>query len=273
MAAIRSALLAAAAVLALPAAVPSLADAAPPAPSDDQLPVHSTFQTPPPEGAEAKPGMSLFGMQLPGMPKVKMPDMPSLPEMLNTVGALPEKVGLPNANAMVDKQFDKLVQKLNIAIPAVETLGYEVRNFEVEWTLPPQIRVRLQSSAEVSDTEFEHVLKSVKGDLILESIILSLGGVRKIQKTSGLAPFKRAFIEVDLTIPPKVIMTFSDPTNKVHDRFALQHEALKKAISDGKPFPDKKALLPAADPAAVPAVPVPAPATAPAPAPATPPGK
>ncbi|MEI7608253.1 MAG: hypothetical protein WCJ64_12830, partial [Rhodospirillaceae bacterium] len=218
-------------------------------------------------GAEAKTGMSLFGMQLPGMPKVKMPDMPSLPEMLNTVGALPEKVGLPNANAMVDKQFDKLVQKLNIAIPAVETLGYEVRNFEVEWTLPPQIRVRLQSSAEVSDVEFEHVLTSVKGDLILESIILSLGGVRKIQKTSGLAPFKRAFIEVDLTIPPKVIMTFSDPTNKFHDRFAAQHQALQKAMSDGKPFPDKKALLPVVDPAA--AAPVPAPAAAPA----APPGK
>jgi len=209
--------------------------------AETQMPVHSTFQSPPPEGAEAKPGLSLLGVKLPGMPQ-----MPSLPDMLTAVGSLPEKVGLPNANAMVDRQFDKLVQKLNVAIPAVETLGYEVRNFEVEWTLPPQIRVRLQSSEEVTDAEYEHVLASVKGDLILESIILSLGGVRKIQKASGLAPFKRAFLEVDLTIPPKVVMTFSDPTNKFHDRFTEHHDALRKALAEGKPFPDRKALLPAA---------------------------
>ena len=214
--------------------------AAAPAGAETPAPVNSTFQSPPPEGAETKPGMSVLGVKLPGMPQ-----MPSLPEMLSAVGSLPEKVGLPNANAVVDRQFDKLVQKLNVAIPAVETLGYEVRNFEVEWTLPPQIRVRLQSSEEVSDAEYAHVLASVKGDLILESIILSLGGVRKIQKTSGLAPFKRAFIEVDLTIPPKVVMTFSDPTNKFHDRFAEHRGALDKAMAEGKPFPDKKALLPA----------------------------
>ncbi len=214
--------------------------------ADTPVPVHSTFQSPPPEGADAKPGLSLLGVKLPGMPK--MPEMPSLPDMLTAVGSLPEKVGLPNANTVVDKQFDKLVQKLNVAIPAVETLGYEVRNFEVEWTLPPQIRVRLQSSEEVSDAEYAHVLASVKGDLILESIILSLGGVRKIQKAAGLAPFKRAFLEVDLTIPPKVVMTFSDPTNKFHDRFTEHHDALRKAISEGKPFPDKTVLLPAAAP-------------------------
>ena len=238
-----------------------LAPAAPPAQAVSQVPVHSTFQSPPPEGAEAKPGMSVFGMRLPGMPQVKMPEMPSLPDMLNAVGALPEKVGLPNANAVVDKQFDKLVQKLNVAIPAVETLGYEVRNFEVEWTLPPQIRVRLQSSEEVSDAEYEHVLASVKGDLILESIILSLGGVRKIQKASGLAPFKRAILEVDLTIPPKVIMTFSDPTNKFHDRFTDHHDALKKALAEGKPFPDRK--IAPADPAKDQPAPAASPATAP----------
>ncbi len=202
-----------------------------------QVPVHSTFQSPPPEGAEAKPGMTVLGVRLPGLPQVTMPDMPSLPDMLNAVGALPEKIGLPNANNMVDQQFDRLVKKLNIAIPAVETLGYEVRNFEVEWTLPPQIRVRLQSSEDVSDAEYRHVLASVKGDLILESIILSLGGVRKIQQASDLAPFKRAIVEVDLTIPPKVVMTFSDPTNKFHDRFVDHHAALQKALAEGKPFP------------------------------------
>ncbi len=213
-----------------------------------QVPVHSTFQSPPPEGAESKPGLTLLGVRLPSMPQVKMPDMPSLPEMLTSVGALPEKIGLPNANNMVDVQFDKLVQKLNIAIPAVETLGYEVRNFEVEWTLPPQIRVRLQSSEVVSDAEYEHVLASVKGDLILESIILSLGGVRKIQRASDLAPFKQAVVEVDLTIPPKVVMTFSDPTNKFHDRFVDHHAALKKALAEGKPFPERKVAPPPGSP-------------------------
>ncbi len=234
------------ALIALLAASP----AASPAGAESQVPVHSTFQSPPPESAEAKPGLSVLGVRLPNMPQVKMPEMPSLPDMLSAVGSLPEKVGLPNANTVVDKQFDKLVQKLNIAIPAVETLGYEVRNFEVEWTLPPQIRVRLQSSEEVSDAEYEHVLASVKGDLILESIILSLGGVRKIQKASGLAPFKRAFLEVDLTIPPKVVMTFSDPTNKFHDRFTEHHDALRKALAEGRPFPDRKTLAPAEAPAA-----------------------
>ena len=219
--------------------------AAPAASADTQMPVHSTFQSPPPESADARSGISVLG--------VKLPAMPSLPEMLNSVGALPEKVGLPNATGMVDRQFDKLVQKLNIAIPAVETLGFEVRNFEVEWTLPPQIRVRLQSSAEVSDAEYEHVLASVKGDFILESIILSLGSVRKIPKASGLAPFKRAFLEVDLGIAPKVIMTFSDPANKFNDRFADHHGALQKAMSEGKPFPDKNALLPPEAPAGAPA--------------------
>ncbi|MEI6558908.1 MAG: hypothetical protein WCO00_10925 [Rhodospirillaceae bacterium] len=221
--------------------------------AESQVPVHSTFQSPPPEGAEIKPGLSVLGMKLPALPQVKMPEMPSLPDMLTAVGAFPEKIGLPNANHLVDAQFDRLVQKLNIAIPAIETLGYEVRNFEVEWTLPPQVRVRLQSSEEVSDAEYAHVLASVKGDLILESIILSLGGVRKIQRAGDLAPFKRAVIEVDLTIPPKVIMTFSDPTNKFHDRFTDHHAALRKAISDGKPFPERKgAPDPVPAPGAVP---------------------
>ncbi len=214
--------------------------AAAPAWAESQVPVHSTFQSPPPEGAELKPGYNVLGMRLPALPQMKMPDLPSLPDMLTSVGALPEKIGLPNANQVIDAQFDRLVQKLNIAIPAVETLGYEVRNFEVDWGLPPQIRVRLQSSEEVTDAEYDHVLASVKGDLILESIVLSLSGVRKIQRASGLAPFKRAILEVDLTIPPKVVMTFSDPTNKFHDRFVEHHEALKKALAEGKPFPDRK---------------------------------
>ena len=229
----------------LPLALAALLLAAAAARAETPVPVNSTFQEPPPPGAEAKPNDGLFGLRMPSMPQMKLPDMPSLPDMLHSVGSLTEKVGLPNANALVDKQFDKLVQKLDIAIPAVETLGYEVRNFEVEWTLPPQIRVRLQSSEEVSDAEYEHVLASVKGDLILESIVLSLGGVRKIQKASGLAPFKRAYLEVDLTIPPKVVMTFSDPTNRYHDRFTEHHEALQKAMADGKPFPDRNALAPA----------------------------
>ena len=231
----------------LPPALAVLLLAAATVQAETPVPVNSTFQEPPPPGAEAKPENSLFGLKMPTLPQVKFPDMPSLPDMLHSVGSLPEKVGLPNANAVVDKQFDKLVRKLNIAIPAVETLGYEVRNFEVEWTLPPQIRVRLQSSEEVSDAEYDHVLASVKGDFILESIILSLGGVRKIQKASGLAPFKRAFLEVDLTIPPKVVMTFSDPTNRYHDRFTEHHGALQKAMADGKPFPDRKAFEPPAD--------------------------
>lgn len=214
---------------------------APGARAETQMPVHSTFQTPPPEGAEQAPGKSLLGVRLPTLPQVHIPDMPSLPDMLNSVGALPERVGLPNANRLIDAQFDKLVRKLDIAIPAVETLGYEVRNFEVDWTLPPQIKVRLQSSEEVSDAEYAHVLASVKGDIILESIILSLNGVHKIQQASGLAPFKRAVLEVDVGLPPHVIMTFSDPTNKYHDRFTEHRAALKKAMAEGKPFPERAA--------------------------------
>ncbi|MEI6984921.1 MAG: hypothetical protein WCK65_02240 [Rhodospirillaceae bacterium] len=215
------------------------------------VPVHSTFQTPPPESAETPPGKSILGVRLPTMPKMpalptmpKMPVLPSLPDMLSTVGALPERIGLPNASRIIDNQFDKLVAKLNIAIPAVETLGYEVRNFEVDWTLPPMIKVRLQSSESVSDAEYEHVLRSVKGDYILESIILSLNGVHKIQTASGLAPFKRAVLEVDIGVPPHVIMTFSDPSNKYQDRFAAHRAELKKAMAEGKPFPAKPAPPP-----------------------------
>ena len=187
-----------------------------------------------PSTAEAPPGHDFFGLHVPPIPKLKLPDGMSLPEMLSSVGSLPEKVGLPSANHVIEVQFDKLIQKLNVAIPAVESLGYEVRNFEVDWTLPPQIKVRLQSSETVSDQEYEHVLASVRGDLIVESIILSLGGVRKIQRASGLAPFKRAQLEVDMGIPPKVVMIFSDPTNKFHERFVASHEALQKAIEEGK---------------------------------------
>ena len=230
-----------------------LALAAPPASAETQLPLHSTFQTPPPESAEPVPGKTFLGVKLPALPQVRMPEVPSLPEMLSSVGALPEKVGLPNANHVIDAQFDKLVRKLDIAIPMVETLGYEVRNFEVDWTLPPLIKVRLQSSEDVSDAEYQHVLASVKGDLILESIILSLNGVHKIQQSSGLAPFKRAQLEVDVGLPPHVIMTFSDPSNKFHDRFTEHRAALKKAMADGKPFPDRKGPPDPAKDAAVPA--------------------
>ncbi|MEI8396240.1 MAG: hypothetical protein WCF85_16015 [Rhodospirillaceae bacterium] len=202
--------------------------------AESSLPIHSTFQTPPPESAEHKPGKTFLGVKMPEMPKMKMPDMPSLPDMLSTAGALPEKIGLPNANHIIDHQFERLVQKLNIAVPAVETLGYEVRNFEVDWTLPPTIKVRLQSSEQVTDEEYAFVLASVKGDLILESIVLSLNGVAKVQKASGLEPFKRAVIELTIGLPPHVLMTFSDPSNKFHERFIEHRAALQKAIAEAK---------------------------------------
>ena len=193
-------------------------------------PTFSQILSPSPEAtAPHHPTSSVLGFPLP-----TLPTLPSLPEMIDSVGALPERVGLPNANHLVDAQFDRLVQKLNLAIPAIETLGFEVRNFEVDWTMPPQIRVRLQSSEDVTDEEYAFVLAKVKGDLILESIILSLGGVHKIQKAANLAPFRRAQLEVDLTIPPKVVMTFTDPTNKFHERFLEHHEALKKAMDEAK---------------------------------------
>ncbi len=183
----------------------------------------SPLSGPPP----AHPATTVLGIPMP-----TLPEMPSLPEMINTMGALPERIGLPNANHLIDAQFDRLVQKLNLAIPAIETLGFEVRNFEVDWTMPPQIKVRLQSSEDVTDEEYAFVLARVKGDLILESIILSLGSVHKIQKAANLAPFRRAQLEVDLGIPPKVVMTFTDPTNKFHERFVEHHNALLKAMSE-----------------------------------------
>lgn len=215
------------------AAGPVLAGEAP------QPPVHSTFQDPPPPGAGQDPPAKrwpwLPKLEAPhvGMPKVNMPEMPSLPDMLKSVGALPERVGLPNANQLVDQQFDKLVAKLNVAIPAVETLGFEVRNFEVDWTLPPKVRVRLQSHEDVTDAEYEAVLASIRGDLFLESIILSLGGVRKIQHATNLAPFKRAAIDVEFGLPPHVIMTFSDPTNRFLDRFRENREKLRQKLEAG----------------------------------------
>jgi hypothetical protein len=205
--------------------------AAAPAMAETQAPAPATSQTlaPPSGPAVPRPGTTVLGIQIP-----PLPELPSLPEMINTVGALPERIGLPNANHVIDAQFDRLVQKLNLAIPAIETLGFEVRNFEVDWTMPPQIRVRLQSSETVTDEEYAFVLAGVKGDLILESIILSLGSVHKIQRAANLAPFQRAQLEVDLTIPPRVVMTFTDPTNKFHDRFVEHHEALQKAMAEAK---------------------------------------
>ena len=101
------------------------------------------------------------------------------------------------------------------------------------------------------------MLASVKGDIILESIILSLNGVHKVQQASGLKPFKRAVLEVDVGLPPHVVMTFSDPANRYHDRFTEHRAALDKAMAEGKPFPDRKGPPePAKD---APAVPAPAP--------------
>ncbi len=211
------------------AAIPVLA--APPVAAETQAPAPATVQAlaPPSGPVTAHSGTTVFGIPVPALS-----DLPSLPEMISVVGALPERVGLPNANHVLDAQFDRLVQKLNVVIPTIETLGFEVRNFEVDWTVPPQIRVRLQSSEAVTDEEYAFVLAGVKGDLILESIVLSLGSVHKIQRASNLAPFQRAQLEVDLSIPPKVVMTFTDPTNKFHDRFLEHHEALQKAMAEAR---------------------------------------
>jgi hypothetical protein len=187
--------------------------------------------TPQEPAAEPAKSGSFLGLKMPAMPNLTKPEMPSLPDLVKSVGALPERVGLPNANQVIDQQFDRMVQKLNRAIPAIESLGYEVRNFEVDWTLPPIIKVRLQSSEVVTHAEFDYVLKSVKGDLILESIIMSLAGVHRMQSATNLSAFKRALIEVDVAVPPHVIMVFSDPTNKFRERFEEHRRVMHEAMA------------------------------------------
>jgi len=181
----------------------------------------------PAAGTTAKPADSgpLLGPLK--LPDLELPKVPSLMEVWRQMDQLPEQVGLPRVNHVIDRQFDQLIGRLDTMIPVIESLGFQVRNFDIDWTLPPTIKVRLESTESATDEEYQKVLAQVRGDLVLESIVLSLGGVRRIQSASNLAPFKRALIEVDLSLPPHVVMSFSDPTNQFAERFRGHRENLR----------------------------------------------
>ncbi|CAK0761711.1 exported hypothetical protein [Azospirillaceae bacterium] len=162
----------------------------------------------------------LFGIPLPTLPRLSLPNFDKLSRV-----KLPE---IPRINDMVTQQLDRIIQELNNVVPVIETLGFEVKSFVIEWNIPPRVLIRLQSSEDVSDEEFDMIQRSVQSDMILQSVVFSLGGVRRIQRATNLSAFQRASLEIELAVPPRITMMFTDTTNTFHERFLTHRDSLHK---------------------------------------------
>jgi hypothetical protein len=128
-------------------------------------------------------------ISLPEMPSVSLPSLPAL--------SMPDLSGISDSNG--------LIQEVGSTLPLLESMGYEVATFRVQWSVPPRAKLRLRSNNVSDVAALESIDTNAPGGVISKALLTSALTAKRIQSNMKLGT---AIIDVDLALNPKIRMSF-----------------------------------------------------------------
>ena len=122
-------------------------------------------------------------------------------------GSVKEAAG--NVGGGATDMINSLISDINAALPILNDNGYKMNEFEVELGLVPSIKPHFLISEELTEEKQAEILAELKGNKIASLLVKSLAQAGKLQKSIKVGNLKFAEVEIEASIPPKVILKFN----------------------------------------------------------------
>src|SRR5215217_2470461 len=114
-------------------------------------------------------------LSLPEMPSVSLPSLPAL--------SMPDLSGISDS---MMRAFNGLTQEVGSTLPLLESMGYEVATFRVQWSVPPRAKLRLRSNNVSDVATLESIDTNAPGGVISKALLTSALTAKRIQSNMKL---------------------------------------------------------------------------------------
>src|SRR5262249_2693071 len=91
---------------------------------------------------------------------------------------------------------------------------YEVSIINVQWAIPPKLKVRLRSRTGMEPAKSVDAVTNPDQSLFVKTLIWSAAEAKRIQ---GQMKVATAIVDVDFAIPPKIKMSFLKQRHQITD--------------------------------------------------------
>jgi hypothetical protein len=132
--------------------------------------------------------------------------MPSMPDF--------SILDLSKMSEQAAAQANMFVQQLNDSLPLLEQMGYEVSVINVQWAIPPKLKVRLRSKTGTQPAKAFEPVTAPNQSLFVKTLIWSAAEAKRIQ---GQMNVGTAIVDVDFAIPPRIKMSFLKQRHQITD--------------------------------------------------------
>jgi hypothetical protein len=142
----------------------------------------------------------------PSLPNWSFPSLPNLWPDLDASG-----------------KFYAFIQQIADTLPIVAKMGFEVSTLSIDMSLPPHAHLRLRSTSVADSEKVSDVATKAATGFVASTIIESAIAAKRIQSATK---FGGVILDVDLSVPPKVRMTFMSANRDANETSERMNEDL-----------------------------------------------
>jgi hypothetical protein len=106
------------------------------------------------------------------------------------------------------EKFLNYLNGLGEILPLIAEAGYTLDSFDVDVSLPPGISMKFEKVLDVSRVKIDSILEQNKDKDLLKMIVTSLVAADEFHKKIKLGSFLLTHITVDLSVPPRMKISF-----------------------------------------------------------------
>jgi len=130
-----------------------------------------------------------------------------LKEQSKKVKEIKEKVPSVDLSSLGTEKINESIKQIRDVLPLAKDAGYSLSEIEIEVGMPPTIIIHFQVGS--GNDSIENILPKVQEDSkIGYSILKGLLFASKVQESLKLKDEKLQEVEIELGIPPKVVVHF-----------------------------------------------------------------
>jgi hypothetical protein len=119
------------------------------------------------------------------------------------------------ANAVVDLKdaalagVKNLADDLNAHLPALREAGYTLTHVALELGITPKMKATFAAAPDISQERVDQVVEEHKEAHVTVALLRALHGAYRLQNSIRIAGMKPCDIELELGVPPAVVVKFS----------------------------------------------------------------
>jgi hypothetical protein len=101
------------------------------------------------------------------------------------------------------------INNLNSILPLIAETGYILKEMNVEVSIPPGVSLAFHKTKEISKDKIAKILKENKDKEMLKMIVNALVSADELHKKIALGKLKYRGLNLELGLPPKVVIKFA----------------------------------------------------------------